>query len=79
MLEEVVENVSRNRLRFTPYKLQLVEKLYPQDKEECSAFCNNLQMFIKNYPELLSKIIYSDEGTFLLSGKVNRHNVRVWM
>jgi hypothetical protein len=27
---------------------------------------------------LLSKIIFSDEATFHLSGKVNRHNVRIW-
>jgi hypothetical protein len=26
----------------------------------------------------LSKICFSDEATFYLSGKVNRHNIRVW-
>ena len=26
----------------------------------------------------LPRLIFSDEATFHLSGKVNRHNVRVW-
>ena len=26
----------------------------------------------------LSHLIFSDEATFHLSGKVNRHNVRIW-
>jgi hypothetical protein len=33
---------------------------------------------MENYDNLLSKLIFSDEATFHLSGKVNRHNVRVW-
>ena len=28
--------------------------------------------------DLLAKIIFSDEATFYLSGKVNRYNVRIW-
>ena len=27
---------------------------------------------------LLPRLIFSDETTFHLSGKVNRHNVRIW-
>jgi hypothetical protein len=26
----------------------------------------------------LAKIIFSDEATFHLSGKVNRYNIRIW-
>jgi hypothetical protein len=33
---------------------------------------------MENDDNLLSKIIFSDEATFHLSGKVNRHNVRIW-
>jgi len=28
--------------------------------------------------DLLAKIMFSDEATFHLSGKVNRYNVRIW-
>ncbi|XP_076037630.1 uncharacterized protein LOC143023047 [Oratosquilla oratoria] len=41
-------------------------------------FCHSLQESMENYPALLSKIIFSDEATSNLSGKVNRHNVRIW-
>jgi hypothetical protein len=33
---------------------------------------------MENDDNLLSKLIFSDEATFHLSGKVNRDNVRVW-
>ncbi|GFN76142.1 hypothetical protein PoB_000264800 [Plakobranchus ocellatus] len=33
---------------------------------------------MENDPDLLSKIIFSDEATFPLSGKVNRHKVKIW-
>ncbi|KAJ4451079.1 hypothetical protein ANN_02517 [Periplaneta americana] len=29
-------------------------------------------------PDFMSKIFFSDEATFHVSGKVNRHNVRIW-
>ena len=31
-----------------------------------------------NDDDLLAKIIFSDEATCHLSGKVNRYNVRIW-
>ena len=33
---------------------------------------------MENDDDLLTKIIFSDEATFQLSGKVNRYNVRIW-
>ena len=33
---------------------------------------------MENDDDLLSKIIFSDEATFHLSGKVNRYNMRIW-
>lgn len=68
----------RTRLRFRPYKLQLVQKLQPQDKVTRSEFCTNLQALMENDDNLLSSIIFSDEATFNLHGRVNRHNVRIW-
>lgn len=73
-----IHKVLRKRLRFTPYKLQLVQKLYPQDRDTRFNFCHDLQESIENDPDLLSKIIFSDEATFYLNGKVNRHNIRIW-
>ena len=33
---------------------------------------------MENDDDLPAKIIFSDEATFHLSEKVNRHNVRIW-
>ena len=33
---------------------------------------------MENDDDLLAKIIFNDETTFHLSGKVNRYNVRIW-
>lgn len=76
--QRTVCKILRKRLRFTPYKLQLVPKLYPQDQKTRFEFCTSFQESMENDPDLLSKIIFSDEATFHLSGKVNRHNVRIW-
>jgi hypothetical protein len=41
-------------------------------------------IFAISYPKkqenesFISRIVFSDEATFHLSGKVNRHNVRIW-
>src|SRR5207253_3199142 len=33
---------------------------------------------IDEEPEYLNRILFSDESTFHVPGKVNRHNVRIW-
>jgi hypothetical protein len=42
------------------------------------TFC--VEMFDKteNEYDYLYKVVFSDEATFHLSGKINRHNVRIW-
>jgi hypothetical protein len=41
------------RLRFHPYKLQLAQKLHPQDNETRLEFCGNLQALMENDDNLL--------------------------
>ncbi|PSN38692.1 hypothetical protein C0J52_17283 [Blattella germanica] len=55
-----VKKILRTRLRFRPYKLQLVQKLQPQDKVTRSEFCTNLQALMENDDNLLSSIIFSE-------------------
>ena len=78
VLQSTVGKILRKRLWLHPYKLQFVQKLHPEDKETRHVFCGNLQALVKNDDDLLAKIIFSDETTFPLSGKVNRYNVRIW-
>ncbi|GFO14023.1 hypothetical protein PoB_004052800 [Plakobranchus ocellatus] len=77
-LQGILCKILGKRLRFTPYKLQLIQKLYPQDKEVRFEFCHIVQESMENYPNLLSKTIFRDEATFIFGGKVNRPNVRIW-
>jgi len=72
-----VSKILCKHLHLHPYKLQLVQKLHPEDKEMRRAFCGNLQALMENDDDLLVKIIFNDEVTYHLSGKVNRYNVRL--
>ena len=65
--QSTVNKILRKRLRLHPYKLQLVQKLHPEDKETRHAFCGNLQALMENDDDLLARIIFSDEATFHLN------------
>jgi len=54
--------ILRKRLQLYLYKLQLVQKLQPNDPSKRLAF----------FEYLLRRM------DFFLSGKVNRHNTRIW-
>ena len=76
--QSTVSKILRKHLKFFLYKLQLVQKLHPEDNEKRFEFCCNLLVLMENDPDLLSKIIFSDEALFHVKGEVNRHNVRIW-
>ena len=40
-------------------------------------FCNDLLTDMED-DRFLLRLIFSDKATFRISGKVNRHNVRIW-
>ena len=69
--------VFRGRLLSKPYRLQLVQTLRPKDKRKRMEFCDR---GLQNMEEdtFLQRLIFSDEVTFNLTGKVNRHNVGLW-
>lgn len=67
----------RRRLLYKPYRLQLVQALKPDDKEKRLEFCGYVLQKMEDHA-FLQSVIFSDEATFHLSGKVNRHNVRIW-
>lgn len=79
-----VWRVLRRRLRFKPYRIQLLQALHEGDKVRRVQFCEFIQSQMTDDDEenddrdLVSRIVFSDEATFHLSGKVNRHNVRIW-
>jgi hypothetical protein len=69
--------VLRRRLLFKPYRLQLVQALRAKDKVKRAEFCERTLQNTED-DKFLPRVIFSDESTLHLSGKVNRHNVRIW-
>jgi len=71
-----MRKIVRKRLQLYPYKLQLVQKLQPDDPSKRLAFCEDLLSRMETDQGLSERVIFSDRASFL-SGKVNRHNTRI--
>ena len=41
------------------------------------SLCMNMQQWNEE-EDFFNRLIFGDESTFRLSGKVNKHNVRIW-
>lgn len=78
MPKSTVHDVVHKRLRLRCYKLQLLHALKPDDRPRRRRFAEQILELIENDETYLSKIGFSDEATFHVCGKVNRHNCRVW-
>ena len=64
-------------LRRRAWSIQLLQALILDDKAFRLQFCTEMQHHLEEdcFP---GNLIFSDEATFHLHGKVNRHNVRIW-
>jgi hypothetical protein len=78
LLQTTVSKTLRKRLLMKPYKLQLFQALKPENLAVRYEFCREILARIENDNDLPARFIFSDEATFHINGKVNRHNVRVW-
>lgn len=78
MPHQTIWKVVRRRLLMKAYKIHMLQALQPNDKIARMNFCNFFQESIDNNESFSSRLIFSDEATFHISGKVNRHNVRIW-
>lgn len=75
-----INSISRDnqKLDFTKSKVnKMIKKLQQQVKATPLEFWINLQELMENAVNLLLKIIYRDEATSRLGGKVNRHNFNI--
>lgn len=61
-----------------PYKVQVVQKLYEEDRENRLQFAQEELARIDADPMHLAELTWSDEAHFHLDGGVNRHNCRFW-
>jgi len=75
--KSTVWRILRKRLKCKSYRLQLYQDLSENDKDVRLNFCIEIQerFAVDGFADSL---IFSDEATFHLSGKVNRHIVRIW-
>lgn len=73
-----IHSIMRKRLRLYEYKMQLIQKLQPNDKPCRPVFAIEMLDHIDNQPTYLSWICFTDESMCHVSGKVNKHNCRIW-
>ena len=59
------------------YKLTLVQAVTENDKQLRTVLSVNMLEFLEN-DDFEDRIVFSDEATFHINGRVNRHNVRIW-
>ncbi|KAJ4450115.1 hypothetical protein ANN_01522 [Periplaneta americana] len=50
----------------------------PKNREQRRNVCMSMQTLIENDDEFIRSVVFSDEATFHLSGKMNRHNLSIW-
>jgi hypothetical protein len=67
------------RLRLRAFKIQLVQKLRENDKTvRRHTFPLEMLLRLDDDDTFMKHVVFSDEATFDVSGKVNRHNCRIW-
>lgn len=64
--------------KFFPYKVHLVHHLIPGDNERRLDFLSQFSIILEENPNLLDKIMWSDESRFHNNGVITRHNCRYW-
>ena len=60
-----------------PYKLHLLQHLKDTDKPAREDFCNQMQAMLEE-DGFDDHLVFSDEATFHLIAKVNKHNTSIW-
>jgi hypothetical protein len=73
-----IHNVVHKRLRLTAYKIQLVQKLRENDKPVHHTFALKMLSRLDDDNAFMKRTVFSDEATFHVSSKMNRHKCRIW-
>ena len=76
-LPTTVWHVLKKRLLMTSYKLQLVQQLKDTDKPAHRDFCIAMQEKLGD-DGFHDQLVFSNEVTFHINGKVNKHNTYTW-
>ena len=73
-----VHKVLHKNLRLYAYKVQKLQALQSNDMPRRKEFAVNMLQRISEDEAFLKRVCFSDEATFHVSGKLNKHNVRIW-
>ena len=73
-----VHKVLHKNLRLYVYKVQMLQALQPNDMPRQKEFAVNMLQRISEDEAFLKRVCFSDEATFYVSGKLNKHNVKIW-
>ena len=72
-----VHKVLQKNLRLFANKVQMSQALQPNDMPRRKEFAVNMLQRISEDEAFLKRVCFSDEATFHVSGKLNKHNVRI--
>ena len=73
-----VHKVLHKNLRLFAYKVQMLQALQPNDMPRQKEFAVNMLQRISEDEAFLKQVCFNNEATFHVSGKLNKHNVRIW-
>ena len=66
-------------LKLKPYQPRLLHGLLEDGPDRRVQFCETQRDLIDNDdPDIINKIVWTDEASFKLNGHVNRHNCVYW-
>lgn len=69
---------SLKKLHLKTYLPQFVVELSEDDFDRRAEFCETWLSKFEENPQLVNKIVWSDEAEFKLNGRINRHNCSYW-
>jgi hypothetical protein len=73
-----VHNIVHKRLRLRACKLQLLHHIKPDDHRKRTDFAVETLSRREENDNYLDLVLFSDESTLHVCGKVNRHNCHIW-
>jgi hypothetical protein len=68
-----VHDVVHKRLQLRAYEIQLVQKLRENGKPVRHTFALEMLSLLDDNDAFMKHVVFSDDATFHVSGKVNRH------
>ena len=72
-----IHKINHKRLNLCAFKIPLRHHIKPNDRPLRAHFAAEMLLRIENNNSYLYNIVFSDEATFHLCGKINKHNCRI--